>query len=101
MRFDKIILAVLAIGCAGQVKAQNTEEGTPARYDQHKVFDPWFYPQKGSEQRSQSGAPGSKYWQNRADYKLNVILDTAKHRITGTDVITYTNNSPEHLPFLW
>jgi len=101
MRFYKIILAILAIGCAGHVKAQNTEEATPPKYDQHKVFDPLFYPQKGSEQRSQSGAPGAKYWQNRADYKLNVTLDTTKHRVTGTDIITYTNNSPDHLPFLW
>ncbi|MGZ3813658.1 MAG: M1 family metallopeptidase, partial [Mucilaginibacter sp.] len=70
--------------------------------DQHKVFDPLFYSQRGgNEYRSASGAPGAKYWQNHADYKLNVTLDTAKHRVTGTALITYTNNSPDQLPFLW
>ena len=102
MRFNKFIFALLAFGCIGQVKAQNTADtAAPSKYDQHKVFDPLFYPQKGGEQRSQSGAPGAKYWQNRADYKLNVTLDTAKHRISGYDIITYTNNSPDQLPFLW
>ncbi len=66
-----------------------------------KVFNPLFYPEKGNEYRTASGAPGAKYWQNHADYKLNVTLDTAKHSVTGTTLITYTNNSPDALGFLW
>jgi hypothetical protein len=60
-----------------------------------------FYPERGGEFRSASGAPGAKYWQNRADYKLDVTLDTVKHRIEGSTLITYTNNSPDALGFLW
>ncbi|WP_175268788.1 gluzincin family metallopeptidase [Mucilaginibacter humi] len=60
-----------------------------------------FYQQNSTQTRTAGGAPSSKYWQNRADYKLNVTLDTAKHRVTGSAVITYTNNSPDGLPFLW
>jgi hypothetical protein len=70
-------------------------------YDQHKVFYPLFYPNNGNEFRSASGTPGPKYWQNRADYKLNVVLDTAKHNVSGTTQVTYTNNSPDPLTFLW
>ena len=101
MRLTKVIITLLALGIAGQVKAQTTEDTPPTKYDQHKVFDPLFYPPKNGDERAQNGAPGSKYWQNRADYKLNVTLDTAKHRVSGTDIITYTNNSPGPLPFLW
>ncbi|MGZ3752458.1 MAG: M1 family metallopeptidase, partial [Mucilaginibacter sp.] len=101
MKFHKITLTVLLFGCIGSLKAQNADTA-PAKYDQHKVFDPLFYSQRGgNEYRSASGAPGAKYWQNHADYKLNVTLDTAKHRVTGTALITYTNNSPDQLPFLW
>ncbi|MGZ3929479.1 MAG: M1 family metallopeptidase, partial [Mucilaginibacter sp.] len=101
MKFHKITLTVLLFGCIGSLKAQNADTA-PAKYDQHKVFDPLFYSQRGgNEYRSASGAPGAKYWQNHADYKLNVTLDTAKHRVAGTALITYTNNSPDQLPFLW
>ena len=72
-----------------------------SKYDQHKVFNPLFYPNNGNEYRTAGGEPGVKYWQNKADYKLDVTLDTASHRVSGSVVITYTNNSPDRLPFLW
>lgn len=100
MKFNKAILFVLLCTYAVLSYAQNGDQ-QGVKYDQHKVFSPLFYPQKGNEFRNAGGAPGSKYWQNRADYKLNVTLDTAKHRIDGTAVITYTNNSPDALTFLW
>ncbi|MFL5742322.1 MAG: M1 family metallopeptidase [Flavisolibacter sp.] len=70
-------------------------------YDQRKAFDPYFYPQGGNDFRSASGEPGPHYWQNRADYKLACTLDTTSHSINGTVEITYTNNSPDNLRFLW
>src|SRR5687768_3803750 len=54
-----------------------------------------------NEQRTASGAPGHKYWQQRADYTINVELDDAKQRLTGSETITYYNNSPDSLPYLW
>lgn len=60
-----------------------------------------FYADKGNQFRTAGGAPSAKYWQNRADYQINVALDTAKKTITGSAIITYTNNSPDGLPFLW
>ncbi len=71
------------------------------KYDQHKVFFPLFYHSEVNEYRSASGMPGPKYWQNRSDYKIDVTLDTATNRISGTTTITYTNNSPDKLNFLW
>ncbi|HEY0246257.1 MAG TPA: M1 family peptidase, partial [Mucilaginibacter sp.] len=97
MKFNKIIAALLLAVGTYTAHAQNTDQPQPNKYDQHKVFSPLFYPEKGNEYRTASGAPGAKYWQNRADYKLDVTLDTAKHRVTGSSVITYTNNSPDGL----
>ena len=76
---------------------------TPANsvYDQHVLFNPLFYPVNGNEYRSAGGAPGPKYWQNRADYMINCTLDTVQHTVTGSVTISYTNNSPDDLPFLW
>lgn len=70
-------------------------------YDHRETFNPQFYPYPGNEYRSASGEPGPKYWQNRADYKISCTLDTAKHSVSGTVEITYTNNSPDNLKFLW
>ena len=70
-------------------------------YNHHEAFDPNFYPQSGNDYRSASGEPGPKYWQNRADYRINATLDTATHKVSGEVEITYTNNSPDNLKFLW
>ncbi|MDE3173386.1 MAG: M1 family metallopeptidase [Gemmatimonadota bacterium] len=48
-----------------------------------------------------SGAPGPLYWQNRADYVLTATLDTTTRVLTGTERLTYTNNSPTALPYIW
>jgi len=51
--------------------------------------------------RSASGAPGSKYWQQRADYVINVEVDDNTQVLTGSETITYYNNAPEALKYLW
>jgi hypothetical protein len=72
-----------------------------SKFDPHKSFDPLFYPSGGTVYRSASGAPGEKYWTNRADYSIHTTLDTANHSLSGDVTVTYTNNSPDALPFLW
>jgi hypothetical protein len=74
---------------------------TQNKYDQRKAFDPQFYPVAPNEYRSAGGEPGPKYWQNRADYKIACALDTDNHSVSGTVEITYLNNSPDNLKFLW
>lgn len=51
--------------------------------------------------RTASGAPGSQYWQQRADYEINAYLDEDKKKLRGSETITYTNNSPDNLDYLW
>ena len=72
-----------------------------SKYNAHEAFDPHFYPFPGNEYRSSGGEPGPKYWQNRADYNIVCTLDTNTHRVTGKVDISYTNNSPDNLGFLW
>lgn len=72
-----------------------------SNYDPHVAFSPLFYTQNGNEYRSANGSPGPKYWQNRADYSISADLDEAKNTVSGTVTITYKNNSPDRLNFLW
>ena len=51
--------------------------------------------------RTASGAPGPAYYQQQADYKMDVVLDDKNKRIDGVETITYHNNSPESLEYLW
>ena len=54
-----------------------------------------------NEYRTGSGAPGPNYWQQQADYSIEVELNDDTHIITGNETITYTNNSPDKLKYLW
>ncbi len=54
-----------------------------------------------NEQRTASGAPGSRYWQNRADYAIDVELDDVNQRINGKETVTYHNVSPDTLSYVW
>jgi hypothetical protein len=54
-----------------------------------------------NEYRTASGAPGPKYWQQRADYKITATLDEANLKLTGKETITYYNNSPDVLTYIW
>lgn len=51
--------------------------------------------------RTASGAPGPSYWQQRCDYDITCTLDEKKLRLTGSETITYYNNSPDELTYLW
>jgi hypothetical protein len=54
-----------------------------------------------NEQRTASGAPGNKYWQQRADYNIKCELDEKALKLTGSETITYFNNSPDPLTYIW
>jgi hypothetical protein len=64
------------------------------------IFSPIPLPEP-NEIRRADGAPGPRYWQQRADYTIKATLDTAAKRLTGTEQIRYTNNSPDTLRFVW
>jgi hypothetical protein len=54
-----------------------------------------------NEYRNAAGAPGHNYYQQQADYKMELTLDDSKQILRGSEVITYTNNSPDALDYLW
>ena len=54
-----------------------------------------------NEYRTASGAPGNKYWQQRADYSIDVEIDDVNQRIIGKETITYKNLSPDSLNYVW
>ena len=51
--------------------------------------------------RAASGAPGAQYWQQRADYRIQVTLDEKRHRLSAKQTITYMNRSPDTLNYIW
>ncbi len=72
-----------------------------SKYSAHELFHPLWNYGPVSPMRSAAGIPGPGYWQNSADYKIAVSLDDVANKITGDVEITYKNNSPDKLPFLW
>ena len=54
-----------------------------------------------NEYRTASGAPGPKYWQQRADYTIKCELDEANLKLKGSETVTYFNNSPNALTYIW
>ncbi|WP_300672297.1 M1 family metallopeptidase [Soonwooa sp.] len=70
-------------------------------YDYKDVFKEPFYMYNGNEFRSASGQPGPKYWQQAVNYNLNITLDDTQNKFTGSAEVSYTNNSPDALKFIW
>jgi Peptidase family M1 domain len=64
------------------------------------IFSPLRLP-PGNDIRRPNGSPGPKYWQQRVDYQIRATLDTSAKRLTGSENIQYSNNSPDTLGFLW
>ncbi len=89
---------LLALGAAAPILAA---EPPAPRYDPLQTFAPFHYPQPANGYRSASGKPGPMFWQNRADYSIEATLDPASRRLSGSEVISYTNHSPDALDVLW
>ena len=86
--------------CSAIVYGQ-TASPTVSNYSYTETFAPFFYSKNGNEFRSASGEPGPRYWQNKVDYRIDVKLNEETNEIKGYEIITYTNNSPQKLPYLW
>src|ERR1017187_1239190 len=93
----KIPLIVFLAMISFSVVAQDTK----SIYDEHDLFSPNFYPSSVNEYRAADGEPGPKYWTNRASYKIEATLDVINDAIAGSEIITYINNSPQAMPFVW
>jgi hypothetical protein len=111
--FSLAFLMVVSVANAQQTNTPPPPQPTPpantppptaapsTNYDYHETFGPPFFSKNGNEFRAADGAPGAKYWQNRADYQLNAHLNDKTNEIVGSEVLTYTNNSPQKLGFIW
>ncbi len=95
------VLSLLSFGTTTVAQYTPPTDAAQSKYDPKVLFHPLVNMQPGNDYRAGSGSPGPAYWQNRADYKIAVQLDDQKNTLAGTVEITYTNNSPEALPFLW
>ncbi|MFY0644078.1 MAG: M1 family metallopeptidase [Bacteroidia bacterium] len=93
--YNKISLltGVLAFILTSTAVAQNTNTNKFRQLGQ-ELATPNVY-------RTASGAPGHLYWQQKVDYDMDIVLDDENQRISGNETITYTNNSPDELTYLW
>jgi hypothetical protein len=109
------ILVMLPVALLGQGNPTAPQPDTPAPIQMARpltlptlrppvadtgIFSPLQLP-PGNEIRRPNGSPGPKYWQQRVDYQIRARLDTAAKRLTGSEIIRYSNNSPDTLGYLW
>jgi hypothetical protein len=92
-----LILQILGLGF---LYAQNTPAENAA-YDPHDLFTQSFNPPAGNVFRSAKGTPGPLYWQNSASYLIHATLSEKDTSVTGDVTISYTNNSPDQLDYVW
>lgn len=95
MRFKTTVIFLIVLLAALPLLAQQNGNAV-----QQEAFSP-YETGPGTPYRSASGAPGEAYWQNTADYEMDVQLHPEEHKLTNTVTIHYTNNSPQELGFLW
>jgi hypothetical protein len=77
------------------------EERKPGHYNENKFRQMYEEMATPNMFRTASGAPGPAYYQQKADYKMNIEIDDKNAKLLGTETITYHNNSPENLEYLW
>ncbi|CAN5157550.1 M1 family metallopeptidase [soil metagenome] len=92
----KNVFLLLAVFSCAVSFAQDTKKDWKGKFEQLDQMLP-----TPNEYRSGSGSPGPKYWQQQADYVINAELHDDTQSITGSEIITYTNNSPDVLKYVW
>ncbi len=94
-----LLFTVLALAFCG-IQAQNIMNNPTSnhgnKFEQLGTILP-----TPNEYRTASGAPGPKYWQQRCDYNIKCDLDEKNLKLTGSETLTYYNNSPDVLSYLW
>src|SRR5699024_2527369 len=90
----RIWISILLLSCTSMLYAQSSF------ITNQEKFEDFTYRQ-GSIYRTATGKPGPEYWQNRADYEIEVVLDEPSRSMSGKIKIYYINNSPEELNYVW
>ncbi|HET8654182.1 MAG TPA: M1 family metallopeptidase [Longimicrobiaceae bacterium] len=97
------VVAALALAAAPALTASlaSAQAAAHTAVGDTSIFAPLIVEPSPNDIRLGSGAPGPEYWQNRADYDLQAVLDTAQKVVRGTMRLRYTNNSPVALGYVW
>ena len=94
-------ICFIAILASLQLFAQNEPAKEKGHTDNNRFSQMYDLMATPNMFRTASGAPGPAYYQQQADYKIDVELDDKNTRLYGADTITYHNNAPEQLEYLW
>jgi hypothetical protein len=102
-KFKLNYLGALALFLVTAFTVSAQSQPDSIKYDHNAVFGPIVWPTTTGDTRSAGGQPGQHYWQNRADYEIKATLNEVSQdtTITGEVNVTYTNNSPDNLDYLW
>ncbi|MDO6472992.1 M1 family metallopeptidase [Maribacter sp. 1_MG-2023] len=96
--FASILFLFTAVTFAQEAVTKEKEPGHTNQSKFKQLYEEFATP---NTYRSASGAPGPDYYQQQADYVMDIRLDDKDAKIFGTETITYTNNSPDDLEYLW
>jgi len=94
-------LAVIFLVTGMGFSQEEEEARDPGHYNNNsfkQLYEEFSTP---NQYRSASGAPGPQYYQQQADYVMDIVLDDKNKKLSGYETITYTNNSPDVLEYLW
>ncbi len=94
-------LLILPTILLAQEKAVTTPAKQAGKYDTNKFSQMYDLLATPNMFRTASGAPGPSYYQQQADYKIDIELDDKNSKLSGSETITYYNNSPDSLEYLW
>ena len=100
-RYFSLLFALLCVGAVFAQDSEEKEERKPGHYNNSRFKQLYEEFSTPNMYRSPNGAPGPEYYQQRADYVMDIRLDDENYRIYGEETITYTNNSPDALEYLW
>ncbi|MEO4004366.1 M1 family metallopeptidase [Flavobacterium sp. CAU 1735] len=104
MKKSASVFSILALAIPLMTMGQDTKNSgkrEPGHYDTNKFSQMYTQMATPNMFRTASGAPGPAYYQQQADYKIKVELDDKNTRLSGEETITYYNNSPDPLDYLW
>lgn len=96
IRFFLVLFTALSAIAQGQNIQNNPGSNHGNKFEQLGTILP-----TPNEYRTASGAPGNKYWQQRCDYDIKATLNEKVQKLTGSETLTYYNNSPDPLSYLW
>jgi hypothetical protein len=94
------LLAAAAVASLNVAAAQPIQQTVDDWRDAFRQLEDEDWPTPNRERRA-TGAPGPDYWQQQVDYDIDVRLDETSNRLTASETVTYTNNAPDELGFLW